>query len=291
MRPGPPGRSPKNSFFINNFLDMTASTPYIGPVNARSAPAAACRRPRKKRTKKQAGTFPLSGPPPPIGHPIPDPMRHPVRRRGLTAGPRPVRPSASAGPRCPSCRPAVPPPVSSALPLGRKAGKIPIGTFFAHSRIAVSQRFRGVRANREPARCKKNAVGRPVCPFSGDQPVRPLLQKNPLQRGSQVGVRRWQTCGAEPAQAQAGRTPPSTPDKSGAASPAEAGDGCIAGVAASQGNPGGGGNSCLVVGTDSQSFARRRQPFRISPFETLVSYGAAAGVIVSVAEAGGRQHP
>ncbi len=119
------------SSFINNFVDMTASTPYIGPVNARSAPAAAGRRPRKKRTKKQAGSFPLSGPPPPIGYPIPHPMRHPVRRplrrRGLTAGPCPVRPSASAGPCCP----AMPPPVSSALPLGREVGKFPIEIIFA----------------------------------------------------------------------------------------------------------------------------------------------------------------
>ena len=102
---------------------MTASTPYIGPVNARSAPAAASRRPQKKRTKKQAGSFPLSGPPPPIGNPI----LHPLRRGGLTAGPRPVRPSASAGPCCP----AMPPPVSSALPLGREAGKFPNGIEFA----------------------------------------------------------------------------------------------------------------------------------------------------------------
>ena len=103
------------SFFTVNFLDTASRTPYIGPVNARSAPAAASRRPRKKRTKKRAGTFPLSGPPPPIGHPIRHPMRHPVRRplrrRGLTAGPRPVRPSASAGPCCP----AMPPPVLSGV--------------------------------------------------------------------------------------------------------------------------------------------------------------------------------
>ena len=104
---------PKNSFFTINFLDTAVSAPYIGSVNARSAPAAASRRPRKKRTKKQAGTVPLSGPPPPIGHPIRHPMRrparrpvrHPLRRQGLTAGPRPVRPSASAGPCCPAMPP------------------------------------------------------------------------------------------------------------------------------------------------------------------------------------------
>ncbi len=127
--------SHKYSSFSILFLDTARSTPYIGPVNARSAPAAASRRPQKKRTKKQAGSFPLSGPPPPIGHPIPHPMRRPVRgcvrrplrRRGLTAGPCPVRPSASAAP----CRPAVPPPVLSALPLGREAGKFPIRIVFA----------------------------------------------------------------------------------------------------------------------------------------------------------------
>ena len=119
------------SSFTINFLDTERSAPYIGPVNARSAPDAAGRRPRKKRTKKQAGTFPLSGPPRPIGYPIRHPMRrplrHPLRRRGLTAGPRPVRPSASAGPCCP----AMPPPVSSALPLGREAGKFPIRIIFS----------------------------------------------------------------------------------------------------------------------------------------------------------------
>ncbi len=52
----------------------------------------------------------------------------------------------------------------------------------------------------------------------------------PLFRGGgQVGVWRRQTCGAEQAQAQEGRTPPSTPDKSGATSPAEAGEGYIVG--------------------------------------------------------------
>ena len=179
------------SSFTNNFLDTAVSAPYIGPVNARSAPAAASRRPRKKRTKKQAGIFPPSGPPPPIGHPIchpmrHPPMRHPLRRRGLTAGPRPVRPSASAGPCCP----AMPPPVSSALPLGREAGKFPIGIFFAQSRIAVSQRFCGVGAFRGPSNRIKTPVGRPVCPFSGIRSPatgRPLLQKNPLQRGRSGG--------------------------------------------------------------------------------------------------------
>ena len=68
------------SFFSILFLDTARPAPYIGPVNARSAPAAAGRRPlKKKRTKKQAGSYPLSGPPPPIGHRIRHPMRHPVR--------------------------------------------------------------------------------------------------------------------------------------------------------------------------------------------------------------------
>ena len=53
-----------------------------------------------------------------------------------------------------------------------------------------------------------------------------------------MGVRWRQTCGAQQAQAQTGRTPPSTPDKSGATSPAEAGEGYIVGdVAVSQGKP------------------------------------------------------
>ena len=130
---------------------MAASTPYIGPVNARSAPAAASRRPRKKRTKKRAGSFPLSGPPPPIGHPIRHPMRHPLRRRGLTAGLRPVRPSDSAGPGCPPCCPAMPPRCRGTLPLGQETGKFPIEIVFAHSRRSCFQRFQRV----SPAQCKK----------------------------------------------------------------------------------------------------------------------------------------
>ncbi len=148
------------SFFTINFLDTAVSAPYIGPVNARSAPAAARRRPRKKRTKKQAGSFPLSGPPPPIDYPIPHPMRHPVRgcvrrplrRRGLTAGPRPVRPSASAGPCCP----AMPPPVSSALPLGREAGKFPNSKKFAtHPNRGFPAFLRGSGASRAAKLQKK----------------------------------------------------------------------------------------------------------------------------------------
>ncbi len=183
MRPGPPGRSPKNSFFTINFLDMTASTPYIGPVNARSAPAAASRRPQKKRTKKQAGTFPLSGPPPPIGYPIPHPMRRPLRRRGLTAGLRPVRPSDPAGPCCP----AVPPLVSSTLPLGGEAGKIPIGIVFATLPNRGFPAFLRGSGDSRAFESKKTPAGRPVCPFSGVRPFRPLLQKNPLQRGRSGG--------------------------------------------------------------------------------------------------------
>ena len=66
--PGCPakGREPESvltiiSFYNIIFLDTARCTPYIGPVNAQSAPAAASRRPHKKRTKKQAGTFPFSG--------------------------------------------------------------------------------------------------------------------------------------------------------------------------------------------------------------------------------------
>ena len=77
------------SFFSIIFLEATDPAPHIHPVNARSAPAAAGRRPLKeKQTKKPAGAFPLSGPlsgplfgplpgpPPPIGHPICHPVRH-----------------------------------------------------------------------------------------------------------------------------------------------------------------------------------------------------------------------
>ena len=149
---GPIGLSTKNSSLSIIFLDRACPTPYIGPVNARSAPAAARRRPQKKRTKKQAGTFPLSGPPPPIGYPIPHPMRHPLRRRGLTAG----LPSGSTL----RFRRAVPP--GGATPgverRSRSAGSLEnflSGLFLRHSRIAVSQRFCGVGANREPAKCKK----------------------------------------------------------------------------------------------------------------------------------------
>ena len=135
--------------------------------------AGARRRPQKKRTKKQAGTFPLSGPPPPIGHPIRHPMHHPpmhhppmrhplrrpLRRGGLTAGPRPVRPSASAGPCCP----AVPPPVSSALPLGREAGKFPIRIFFAVLPNRGFPAFLRGSGESRAGNVQKNAVGRPVC--------------------------------------------------------------------------------------------------------------------------------
>ena len=75
-------------------------------------------------------------------------------------------------------------------------------------------------------------VGMTAGVSQGNPRGRGLLFPPPLQRGRPekqwVGVRR-QTCGAE--QAQAGRTPPSTPDKSGATSPAEAGEGYISGGA------------------------------------------------------------
>ena len=59
------------SFFSTIFLDTAGPAPYIGPVNARSAPAAAGRRPRKDANEETGagpcGTVPpvpLSGPPP-----------------------------------------------------------------------------------------------------------------------------------------------------------------------------------------------------------------------------------
>ncbi len=68
------------SFFTVNFLDTASRTPYIGPVNARSAPAAASRRP-KEANEETGGNLPafrpaaadrLSDPPsraPPIAPP------------------------------------------------------------------------------------------------------------------------------------------------------------------------------------------------------------------------------
>ena len=83
-----PSRSFNNiSFFSILFLDMGDSAPYIGPVNARSAPAAAGRRPSRKEANEETGggpcgtvpsfpfSGPLSGPPPPVGHPVRRPLR------------------------------------------------------------------------------------------------------------------------------------------------------------------------------------------------------------------------
>ena len=72
------------SFFSILFLDTADPAPYIGPVNARSAPAAAGRRPsrKKKQTKKPAGTvrdrsvLPALRPAAAVGHPIRYSMRH-----------------------------------------------------------------------------------------------------------------------------------------------------------------------------------------------------------------------
>ena len=48
------------SFFTINFLDTASRTPYIGPVNARSAPAAAGRRPKRseRRNRREPSRFP-----------------------------------------------------------------------------------------------------------------------------------------------------------------------------------------------------------------------------------------
>ncbi len=143
-------------------------------VNARSAPAAASRRPQKKRTKKQAGTFPLSGPPPPIGHPIRHPMRRPVRRplrrRGLTAGPRPVRPSASAGPCCPEM-----PPGDAAPGVERRSRSAGVLENFLSGLLLRTPEGRLSSDSKGLAQrsAKKKAQERPVCLFSGIRPVRP----------------------------------------------------------------------------------------------------------------------
>ena len=93
-----PGRSfNKISFFSIIFLDTDEPAPYIGSVNARSAPAAAGRRSPKRskrrnrrRTVRDRSVFPALRPA--ASRPSCAPPYAPL---GLTAGPRPIRPSGS----------------------------------------------------------------------------------------------------------------------------------------------------------------------------------------------------
>ncbi len=148
------GRSFNNiSFFSIIFLDTGGPAPYIGPVNARSAPAAAGRRlPKKSKRRTRRRTVRDRTARPAFQPAAASRTSH--APLGLTAGPRPIRPSGSTlrfrraiVPR--SCL-AVPPRCRPALPHGREAGNFPTANAFAHFRVASFQLFQRVKiAGRE----------------------------------------------------------------------------------------------------------------------------------------------